>query len=135
MTEYMILEAARGLREIKKPLTVCGDTTEMNKKLLSLFFFSKDMHKVKWDEIWTIIATRPDCVELDKFFFSKVECTGICQYEQFHCLSNGRRPKNLSAFPHVYCCTKCAAICAHTKPVCGEMLQRDVTLPPAQDLD
>ena len=36
---------------------------------------------------------------------------------------------------HVYCCTKCAAICAHTKPVCGEILQRDVTFPPANDLD
>ena len=76
----MILEAAWGLREIKKPLAVCGDTYEMNKKLLLfLFFFPKDKFKVKWDEIWTIIATRPDCVELDKFFFSKVECTGIPQ--------------------------------------------------------
>ena len=42
-------------------------------------YFPRDNHKVERDKIWTIIATRPDCVELDKFFFSMVECTGISQ--------------------------------------------------------
>ena len=42
-------------------------------------YFPRDKYKVERDEIWTIIATRPDCVELDKFFFSMVECTGNSQ--------------------------------------------------------
>ena len=40
---------------------------------------TRNKNKVERDEIWTIIATRPDCVELDKFFFSMVECTGNSQ--------------------------------------------------------
>ena len=38
----------------KKPLAVCGDAPEMNKKLLlPLFFLTTDVHKEKWDEIVT----------------------------------------------------------------------------------
>ena len=76
----MILEAAWGLREIKKPLAVCGDAPEMNKKLLLTLFFPQDTLE-KWD-IKTSKAR-----ELDKFFSRRVECTGKNQYEQFHCLS------------------------------------------------
>ena len=43
----MILEAARGLRAIKKPLAVCGDEAEMNKKLFFLLMLKKVMTKQK----------------------------------------------------------------------------------------
>ena len=69
----MILEAAWGLREIKKPLAVCGDAPEMNKKLLLTLFFTQDTLE-KWD-IKTSKAR-----ELDKFFSRRVECTGKNQY-------------------------------------------------------
>ena len=69
----MILEAAWGLREIKKPLAVCGDTPEMNKKLLlPLLFFTKDVNKEKWDNV----TSKCEVWKLPSSSHSKVECSG-----------------------------------------------------------
>ena len=62
----MILEAARGLRAIKKPLAVCGDEAEMNKKLF-LLMLKKVMTKQKKRTRAAILSmcTRAQCLGLD----------------------------------------------------------------------
>ena len=62
----MILEAARGLRAIKKPLAVCGDEAEMNKKLF-LLMLKKVMSKQKKRTRAAILSmcTRAQCLRLD----------------------------------------------------------------------
>lgn len=63
----MILEAARGLRAIKKPLAVCGDEAEMNKKLFFLLMLKKVMTKQKKRTRAAILSmcTRAQCLGLD----------------------------------------------------------------------
>ena len=62
----MILETARGLRAIKKPLAVCGDEAEMNKKLF-LLMLKKVITKQKKRMRAAILSmcTRAQCLGLD----------------------------------------------------------------------
>ena len=63
----------------------------------------RDDYKEKWDMMTKQMKKR----ELDKFFFSKVECTGIPQYGYASRLME--EDKNLSPRNHVFSAVSSAA--------------------------
>ena len=63
----------------------------------------RDDYKEKWDMMTKQMKKR----ELDKFFFSKVECTGIPQYGYASIFME--EDKNLSARNHVFGAVSSAA--------------------------
>ena len=62
----------------------------------------RDYYKENWD-----MMTKQMKRELDKFFFSKVECTGIPQYD--YASRFMEEDKNLSAQNHVFGAVSSAA--------------------------